>query len=207
MKTSRIALLTCLLSQTAWAAPDTEIRIRIQDYAGVNEKTRAAAFVVAEEILASAGAAPLWLDCTPGLEGMDERCKRRPTAQDVILRLMPEKMAAAAGLKTVCLGYAAVPRDAFGALAAVFVDKARRTAEKALASRSSVLGHAIAHEIAHLLIARPDHSSRGLMRPVWSRQELLRSTASPMRLTEKEARAIRANLRARSEHAEDGQAD
>ena len=199
MKSSRIALLTCLLSQAAWAAPDSEIRVRIQDYAGVKEKTRAAAFAVASTILENASVAPVWLDCSPSLAAdMDAQCKQQPTAQDVILRLMPEKMAAAAGLKTACLGYAAVPRDSFGSIAAVFVDKARRTADRSLAQRASVLGHAIAHEIAHLLIGKATHSPRGLMQAVWSRADLLTATARPMTLTEKEAVRIRRNVESRA---------
>jgi hypothetical protein len=138
---------------------------------------------------------------------MDERCRQRPNAQDIVLRLMPEKMAAAVGLKTACLGYAVVPRNDFGTLAAVFVDKARREAERALAYRSVVLGHAIAHEIAHLLIGRAEHSSSGLMQPVWGRSQLLRATASPMALTRREGQAIAHNLQARMLRVADGTAD
>lgn len=199
MRTTLTIALGCLLSQTTFADDSSQIRIRVQDYAGVSAERRAEAFVVAGGILAGAGASPAWLDCSPQLgDGMDSLCKQSPNAQDIILRLMPEKMAAAAGLKTVCLGYALVPRNGFGTMAAVIVDKARREAERALASRSAVLGHAIAHEIAHLLIGKAEHAPQGLMQAVWGRSDLLRATASaPMGLTDSENRAITNNLRAR----------
>lgn len=202
MRISQIVALGCLLTQAVSAADENQIRVRIQDYAGVSPKALSEALAVAEEILGGAGVSPIWLDCLPNVAApMDNRCKQRPNAQDIVLRLMPEKMAAASGLKTACLGYAIVPRGDFGTLAAVFVDKARRMAEKALASRSAVLGHAIAHEIAHLLIGIAEHSPRGLMQPLWSRSELLRATASPMVLNSLEELAIARNLRERTVRA------
>lgn len=199
MKTTLLIVLGCLVSQTAQAGIDRQIRIRLQDYAGVSMKLKSEALAVAEQILTQAAVSPIWLDCSPALaDSMDDGCRQRPNAQDIVLRLLPEKMAAAVGLKTACLGYAVVPRGGFGTLAAVFVDKARREAERALASRSAVLGHAVAHEIAHLLIGKAEHGARGLMQPVWSRSQLLRATAEPMALDHDENRAIAEDLHNRS---------
>ena len=196
MKITLPIVLGCLLTQAAPANDEPQILVRVQDYAGVSEKLRSEAFAVSGEILVRAGVALGWLDCSPNQAGsVDARCKRRPNGRDIILRLMPEKMAAAAGLKTACLGYAIIPRNNFGTMAAVFVDKARRKAEEALASRSAVLGHAVAHEIAHLLIGKAEHAPRGLMRAVWSRSELLRATASPMSFSGRETQAIAESLR------------
>lgn len=198
MRTSLPIVLGCLLAQAALAGEEAQIFVRVQDYASISPQHRTEAFTLASQILARAGVAAVWLDCSHNQAGpVDERCKRSPNSQDVILRLMPDKMAAATGLKTSCLGFAILPRNDLGRLAAVFVDKARRKAERALASRSAVLGHAVAHEVAHLLIGKAEHSPRGLMQAVWSRSELLRATASTMELTRAEARAIQANLAVR----------
>ena len=198
MRTSLSIALGCLLTHAAFAEHEPRIRIRVQDYAGVSPQCRAEAFTVAGQILAQAGVAAIWLDCSPNqTRPVDERCKRSPNSQDVTLRLMPNKMAAATGLKTASLGFAILPRNDFGRLAAVFVDRVRRHSKRALAPRSTVLGHAVAHEIAHLLIGKAAHSSRGLMQAVWSRQQLLRTAAAPMKLTRANAQAIQANLSAR----------
>ena len=37
---------------------------------------------------------------------------------------------------------------------------------------SSVLGSAIAHEVGHLLLGTPTHGVSGLMREVWTEEEL-----------------------------------
>ena len=203
MEISRIVGMGCLLACAASAAEAPRVRIRVQDYAGVSHERRVEAFDIAAAILQEAGVASVWLNCSPNqAEPMDSACSQKPGPLDVVLRLMPEKMARATGLKTACLGFAVIPVDDFGALAAVFVDEARSKAERALASRSAVLGHAIAHEVAHLLIGRAGHASRGLMQAVWSRRELLRATAFPMKLLDSEEAAIAANLLRRAERAQ-----
>ena len=199
MRISEMVVLGCLLSTAASAESGNRIRVRVQDYAGVSPKRLAEAFAIAGEILHGANVSAVWLDCSPNAnEAMDAGCGRRPDAQDIVLRLMPEKMAAATGLKTACLGFAVLPSGDYGTLAAVFVDKARSKAERALASRSAVLGHAIAHEIGHLLIGEAQHAPRGLMQAVWSRSTLLRATALPMELSGAEKEAIAINIRGRA---------
>ena len=41
-----------------------------------------------------------------------------------------------------------------------------------LVSKGQILGHAVAHEIGHLLMGTNSHSSRGLMRGNWNVDEL-----------------------------------
>ena len=75
-------------------------------------------------------------------------------------------------------------------------------ASQADASPSVVLGRAIAHELGHLLIGTPRHSSRGLMRALWSQEELRGDRAGDWRFSADEsalmkrtlAKAIRASL-------------
>ena len=198
MKINRIVLLGCLLGPAAWGSQRDEIRVRIQNYAGVSEKLQAKAYAVAERILSEVSVSVQWLDCSPVLgEGMDAGCKKRPGPADLFLRLMPERMATSAGMNTVSLGYALVPKGELGSLAAVFPDKARRKADHSLAKRPSVLGHAIAHEIGHLLLGIAEHSEYGLMQANWSPGQLLRATARPMEFNRRDVRQIQRNVRAR----------
>ena len=126
-------------------------------------------------------------------------CTAKPQPVDIFLRLMPEQMAAKLGFQVDCLGFALVPERDFGLFTAVFWDKARRVAEKWGARRSTVLGHAIAHEIGHLLIAERGHAGRGLMKGRWSQSEILHANKVPMKFCSKDKRRIRENLRARFE--------
>ena len=182
MRLGQLVALGCLLETVAWGANDREIQVRIEDYAGIPAKVRTEALDLAESILRIAGAEVLWLQCPPSAtEQMDTRCAARPEPADIFMRLMPERMAAKLGFPVDCLGFAIVPERSFGLVAAVFWDKARRAAVKWGARRSTVLGHAIAHEIGHLLIAERGHARRGLMKARWSQSEILHANKIPMR--------------------------
>ncbi len=179
-------------------APDQAIRIRIEDYAEVSARVRAEALEVAEGILGEAGVDLLWLDCSPFASApRDARCDARPEPVDIFLRLMPEEMAAKTGLQADCLDFAIVPARKFGLIAAVFWDMAEKTAEKWCIRRSTVLGHAIAHEIGHLLIAQSGHARKGLMKANWGRSEILHANKAPMKFTIRDKERIRLNVRAR----------
>lgn len=198
MRISKFVIVGCLWGSLAWGAGETEIQIRVQDYSGLSGELRAKAQDVATTILGSAGVEPLWLDCSLALgERMDSGCRISPEPADLFLRLMPPPMARAGGRQSICLGYALVPKGGLGSLAAVFTEKARMLAVSSLAHRSSVLGHAIAHEIGHLLIGNVEHSGHGLMQALWSPAQLLRATALPMQFSERNARRVRRNARER----------
>ena len=78
-----------------------------------------------------------------------------------------------------------------------YLDRVVRLARAAGVDVARLLGYAIAHELGHLLLADTGHSRDGLMRAVWSDDELRRSRASDWRLTSREAAAIRARRGAR----------
>ncbi len=198
MRLPTIMLLGCILGGPAWSSEDVQIRIRIQNYAEVPEGRLSKAQTVATDILASAGVEPIWLNCSLELgEDMDADCRTSPGTTDFFLRLLSSRMTKSLGLPSVCLGYALIPQGGWGSLATVFTEKARILADRALAQRSSVLGHAIAHEIGHLLIGRAEHSSDGLMQALWSPRQLLRATGFPMRFTKKDAHRLTRNALAR----------
>ena len=67
-------------------------------------------------------------------------------------------------------------------------------ASQADASPSLVLGRAIAHELGHLLIGTPRHSSRGLMRALWSQEELRGDRAADWRFSADESALMKRTL-------------
>jgi hypothetical protein len=62
------------------------------------------------------------------------------------------------------------------------------------ANKGQILGHAVAHEIGHVLLRRESHSSGGLMRSVWSRSDLQKMSAGNLGFTGEEARRLRAGV-------------
>ena len=83
-----------------------------------------------------------------------------------------------------------------GVLATIYSDRVRDLADAAGGNAATLLGRAIAHEIGHLLQASNVHSTHGLMRPIWTREEVRRSRASDWMFTEREIAAIRRRLEA-----------
>jgi hypothetical protein len=67
----------------------------------------------------------------------------------------------------------AAPRSssAPGRLAYVFEDRVEAASEEYGANRGQVLGHAIAHELGHLLLPYLSHSNSGIMRARWGRRD------------------------------------
>ena len=199
MRLGRIVTLACLLETVTWGASDQEIRVRIQDYTGLSPKLRTEALAVAEAILGASGVKPLWLNCSLSLgTQMDSGCRQKPRPADIFLRLVPQKNARRGGFRTVCMGYALLPKEGFGVLATVFTETVRDKADRSLAKRFIVLGHAIAHEIGHLLLGNIKHSGESLMKAVWSPTQLLRAAGTPMEFSKQETRRIQQNVRSRA---------
>jgi hypothetical protein len=171
----------------AQAAGPGTVQARLYDAARVPDAVAAAALERAGTVLADAGMAIAWLPC----QRRPAACAAPPAAGDLVLRLVRGRRPPAAGAAAP-LGDALV--DAHGGpgmLATIYVDRVSRLASSAGADMTALLGHAIAHEIGHLLMASTTHNERGLMRPVWSREELRRNRAEDWRFTDTERLALR----------------
>ena len=72
------------------------------------------------------------------------------------------------------------------------------------AEKSQILGHAIAHEIGHILLRQEQHASEGLMRGVWDRDHLEQIAMGKLRFTPEEAQRVRSELSGRNFPPADG---
>jgi len=55
----------------------------------------------------------------------------------------------------------------------------------------------MAHEIGHLLLGTPEHSSRGIMRARWEREDLRDAARRCLVFNSEQAEKMRANVRSR----------
>ena len=93
------------------------------------------------------------------------------------------------------LGHALIDsRTRTGVLATVFIDRTRRLAGDLVIDHRVLLGRATAHELGHLLLATATHGNAGLMREVWSRDELLGTHRHDWEFDPPDATAIRERL-------------
>jgi hypothetical protein len=122
-----------------------------------------------------------WLDCRASAP--PQACTTPRGPRDFVVRLTPRFTAGAAASgeavragergSDLVLGVAVVDKATHaGALATIFLEHVAIVASRVNVDRSSLLGRVIAHEIGHLLRGKEGHSSTGLMREVWTGEEL-----------------------------------
>ena len=146
-----------------------------------------AALKVAEATFAAASVNVVWKVCGPS------ECNIPPAATERLVRLV--RAPQGASLDARCLGDALIDaRKGIGVLATVYIDRVVDLARHLDINHATLLGRTIAHEIGHLLLATNTHSTSGLMRELWSPEELLTSKADDWALRPLEAAAIRKRL-------------
>ena len=204
-----IALMAMLLAGTPGWPPLNEstarvpLTVLIDDGFGVGADDLGAARAEADAIFRAAGIAPVWLHC--GLvkgkrQDPSDRCTSGAGSDGIIVRL--RRSSRLGESYRLALGEAMIDSQTHtGSIATVFADCVASTSDRAGANARGVLGRVIAHEIGHLLIGTNHHSTRGLMRAVWTDLELRRSIGLEWRFSASEARYMRAGIARRSQRA------
>lgn len=178
---------------------ESGIRVRIYDYVGVASGELRKIKKVAAGILEGARVDVVWLECrvSENEPVRDSRCESTLTPLDIHLRIVGPEMAAAAGTTEDSFGYAWLGGGP-DIIAAVYYHRAVEMEKQNVASRWSVLGGIIAHEIGHLLLGEARHSASGIMLAVWGRRELKRISQGRLGFSADQIRRIRRSVTARA---------
>jgi hypothetical protein len=83
-------------------------------------------------------------------------------------------------------------------IANVFMNRVTEQAAIGELSVSRMLGHAIAHEIGHLLLGDNSHSPGGIMAAPWTKQDLWHISRGALLFTQQEVKRIQEEVRHRS---------
>ena len=86
-----------------------------------------------------------------------------------------------------------------GTLATIYLEPLERLARAASVTTATVMARAMAHEVGHLLLGTNTHSARGLMRPVWTAEELTRNEAADWSIPRDDGEKMRRALARRAE--------
>lgn len=169
------------------------LNVRVFNYAQVSPETWNPAQEVASRILYRTGIETHWLKCSLSSEGklIPEVCEQPAEPSDLVLRLVPVSAATRAQFGDGTLGIAAQPEKGTPASGSVFYSRVQNLAKGGTAPVPVILGHAVAHEIGHLLLGSNSHSTLGLMRARWSRQDLQNAVAGDLLFTREQTEAIR----------------
>lgn len=191
-----MSILTAMnVASEAAPSPETVVSVRTYNYAAVPFGQLAAAKSEAVHIFRTAGISVEWIDCR--VRGGDEGavCTEPLLAgRDLMLRLVDR--IPAEGERIVALGESMLDRERRGGvLMTIDVSPVRSVAGRAFTAISTLLGRAVAHEIGHLLLGSAEHPRLGLMRALWSHDELRGLKPAHWGFSAREAARMRQTLR------------
>ena len=109
----------------------------------------------------------------------------------VMSRLPP-----AVRVSRLALGYVPSNKARRGRQAFVLADRIRDRSSELVVSFQLVLGLAMAHEVAHLLLPYESHSVDGLMRSTWNASDYWKARLGQLLFTDEDAQLMRDRLSA-----------
>jgi hypothetical protein len=148
------------------------ITVRVYDSTQVDARARRDAVKRTRQVLVSAGLRSEFHDCSPGTSASAQVCQTPPGQGELIIRMVRSKDGPATATHHV-LGFATIDAATRrGTMATVFTDRVLTLATLAHVPIETLLGRTMAHEIGHLLLGTNEHGAMGLMREVWTLDEL-----------------------------------
>jgi hypothetical protein len=158
----------------ASAVIDDALLVRIYDNAGVPPSELTTALRTTLDILRRADLGVDWVQCRARREGpVAAVCDSPISSGDVVVRLIEGTDKDKSERRA--LGYSLFDANGVSGFATVFVDRVDWLAKRAQSPRAPVLGRAIAHEIGHLILRSNAHSDTGIMREVWTAEQVVRN--------------------------------
>lgn len=184
------------------AGLNPSITVYVFNYAELSPKALQHAEAVAAQIFREVGIETAWLDCSPFPPQAQNLppCPSTLGPTEFALRIHFRNRAAQAGFPESWLGYAMPPAEEGGrsSQASVFFDRVLEQAKSGNASVPVTLGHAMAHELGHLLMPSVGHTSSGLMRGKWGPSDLLLAAQGKLHFTSQQTDIIRAEAESRA---------
>ena len=184
------------------AEPSLTITVHVFNYAQVDQETLSQAKEVATQIFRKVGVDTIWIE-------QDPNSPQGPSmnASNFQVNILTEQMAKILGLPDTTLGLApGTPQERGRRQVYVFYHRVEYLAEQQLmalvmdreararATKGQILGHAMAHEIGHVLLNLESHSSKGVMRGPWNLNDLQLASHGQLLFTSGQAEVIRAEV-------------
>jgi hypothetical protein len=188
------------------------VMIRTYNYLPVPPDDIARARATADRTFQDAGISLQWVDCAATSSGVErpsfivdpQECAQplREGSEFVLRLVSPPVDAHHSSSRIVAMGSSLINHDSrAGALTTVDPELVQKIARGAGVDFATLLGRAIAHEMGHLLLGHSQHSRDGLMRAIWSQDELRGSRTAGWKFSAAEATQMRQGLAARSRSA------
>jgi hypothetical protein len=130
-----------------------------------------------------------------GVDVIVARCGERHggNAFRIAIVVLPPNSRGPAGVPETVLGTVSLSHDR-DPIVSIFYGRIDQAAHRAAVDRAIVLGHVMAHEVAHALLPVARHGQSGLMRATWRNADLVGAVQGQLRFSRDEAAAIRDRL-------------
>lgn len=185
---------------TAAGSADTSltVTIHVYNYAEVDQKTLMEAEKVATGIFRKTGVETRWIDASDSKQ-QDWNDERSSDLTHIALNILPRAIADRVQLSNEMMGLApGTGPDRH--LVYIFYNRIERVNDTQpfiggiYVRTSETFGHAIAHEIGHLLLNMEVHSHIGIMRGNWGLEDLREVACGRLFFTSQQAEVIRAEV-------------
>jgi hypothetical protein len=175
--------------------PSSAVDILVYNYANVPTAVLSAAQREASKILGTSTVELDWVECAPA-STTNQKCLHGWTKQSPGLRLITGFNR----YQETEFGHADIP-----VLATIYYEKvARRVhAENADPELGMFLGALMAHELGHIFLGDPEHSTFGVMEPSWGRRQIRSALGGNLFFTAQQTAKIKRRLELRDNRRQD----
>jgi len=169
-----------------------QLRVSVFNSSPISSSTIERAESEAGRVLREVGIEVFWLNCPQEMSQEDSlgRCSEVSFPSHLHLSILR----ASRGLKDTTVGISFTAEDGRGCYADLFYEPIQQLQDETHASPSVILGHAMAHELGHLLLGTNSHSPSGLMRAHWTRDDLANASKGNLRFSKEQCLALRSRL-------------
>lgn len=164
------------------------LRVSVFNSSPISPYTIERAESEAGRILLYVGVEVIWLNCPQ--DTLREASLGRCTEASFPLHLHLRIVRVSRGLNASTVGISFSAEDGQGCYADLFYQPIQQLKEETHVSASVILGHAMAHELGHLLLGTNSHSPSGLMRAHWTREDLTNASKGNLQFSREQSLRI-----------------
>jgi len=184
-------LYVCASVSAQGGIPTSQVTISVHNDAHVRLDTLVSAEATASRIFREAGLNVEWMNCVGvGNHGPASPCTKAAYPTYLHIRIV----ARARNLPGATLGIAYLSADGSGCYSSAFLEPIAHLHAISGQGVAPVLGHVMAHEIAHLLLGTNSHAAEGIMRAQWQRDDLWSASKGELLFTHRQSQVMRQRL-------------
>lgn len=165
-----------------------QLRISVYNSSPFSLSTIERAEAEASYVFRDAGVEVIWLNCPQ--DAMREASVGRCAVVSFPLHLRLHILRVSQGLKPSTVGISFLGEDGVGCHAELFYEPIQELQQKTGVAPSVILGHAMAHELGHLLLGTNSHFPNSLMRAHWTRNDLINASILNLRFSPEQSQRI-----------------